>query len=124
MTVFQRLQEVTRGLLLPGFVIPLGFLLVLFLVSDAVGVVAGNIIFGLTIVMSIAWAVAAGWGRQMRAASPLNELIFGSGSRFARDVSEGSARSELHLSARLLVILTGIVFWGWIVLLVELALFA
>lgn len=124
MTGFQRFQKVTQGLLIPGFVIPLGCLFVLFLVSDAVGVVAGNVIFGLTIVMSVAWVVAAGWGRQMRAASPLNELIFGSGSRFARDVSEGSPKSELHLSAQLLVILTGIVFWGWIVLLVELAFFA
>ena len=123
MTGLHRFQRASRKLLVPGVVVPVVCLLAIFLVSEATGIVAGNVVFVLTIVTSVLWVVVAGWGRRMRAASPLNELAFGSGSRYARDVGSGSPESELGLPVRLLVVLSGIVLWGWVVLLVDLLVF-
>lgn len=115
-------RDVHFGIPLFGLIIPPICLAGLYLVSEASGFVFGNIIFGLTIVMSVLWAIVAGWGRKMRAASPLNELLFRSGSRFAQDGRPDSVDSGFSLQTQLLTVLTGIVLWGWIFLLVELVL--
>lgn len=112
----------SEGLLF-GLALPFLALGGLYLGSLAAGVVFGNVIFVLTIVMGVLWFVAVGWGRQTVAANPINEVLFGSGSRFVRERGTDSTDSGLPFGTRALVVLTGAVLWGWLFLLVEYAAF-
>jgi len=114
-------QRVPLEIPLFGLVVPGVCLAALYVGAEAVGLVFGNVIFALTILVSGVWILVAGWGRQMRAASPLNEYLFRSGSRFATDDNSDAVESRASLQTRVLVVLTGIVLWGWLLLLVELA---
>ena len=114
-----RLGEVLRF----GLALPFLALGVLYLGSVALGVVFGNVIFVLTIVMGGLWFVAVGWGRQTMAANPINEVLFGSGSRFTRERADDSNDPGLPVGTRILVVLTATVLWGWLFLVVEYAAF-
>lgn len=109
--------------LLFGLALPFLALGGLYLGSLAAGVVFGNVIFVLTIVMGVLWFVAVGWGRRTVAANPINEVLFGSGSRFAGERGADADDSGLPFGTRVLVVLTGTVLWGWLFLLVEYAAF-
>lgn len=106
-----------------GLALPFLALGGLYLGSVALDVVFGNVIFVLTIVMGGLWFVAVGWGRQTMAANPINEVLFGSGSRFTREQGTDADDSGLPFGTRVLVVLTGTVMWGWLILLVEYAAF-
>lgn len=112
----------SEGLLF-GLALPFLALGGLYLGSLAAGVVFGNVIFVLTIVMGALWFLAVGWGRRMVAAAPINEVLFGSGSRFSREQGADADDSRLPFGTRVLVVLTGTVLWGWLFLLVEYAAF-
>lgn len=116
-------RELLSEVLLFGLALPLVALGVLYLGSVALDVVFGNVIFVLTIVMGGFWFVAAGWGRRMVAANPINEVLFGSGSRFTRDRGTDADDAGLPFGTRVLVVLTGTVLWGWLILVTEYAAF-
>lgn len=118
----QRIPDIPRDVPLFGILVPALCLGIIFVGSEVVGLTFGNIIFGLTVLMAVPWIIVAGWGRQLRAASPMNELLFRSGSRFAQDGRTDAVEYQLPLLSRILVVFTGIVLWGWVIVLIQLAL--
>lgn len=112
-------ELLVKAVVVFGVVIPLALLAGLYYGSRAAGFEFGNVVFGLTGATTLAWLLFAGWGRRMDAARPTGELLRSSATDYGKEVARGTY-ARLPLPARALVVLTGTVVLGWVVLLVTL----
>lgn len=114
-----RTIAIARAVVVFGIGIPAVLLAVLYGGSQAAGIDFGNVVFVLSGVTVLAWVVFAGWGRRMDAARPGGELLRLSATDYGKEVARGTY-AHLPEPARLLVVLTGAVVLGWILLLATL----
>lgn len=114
-----RSLRIVRAVAVFGVVLPVVVLGVLYLGVRALGLVFGDVVFALTILTMGAWVIFAGWGRRMDAARPSGELFRSSATDYGSEVSRGRF-AHIPLPARLVVLLTGTVALGWIVIMAAL----
>lgn len=89
--------------------------------STLVGFEFGNTVFGLTVVVVLAWIVMTGSesGGLRRAAASRGGSLFGMDERYAEEVAEGRIRRYSDPGLVLVVLLATVVL-GWLVLILSL----
>lgn len=89
--------------------------------SALVGFEFGNTVFGLTVVVVLAWIVMTGSesGGLRRAAASRGGSLFGMDERYAEEVAEGRIRRYSDPGLVLVVLLATVVL-GWLVLILSL----
>jgi len=109
-----RIRPFVRPIALFGVAVPVLVLAALYVAAGAVTVAFGDFVFGLTVVAALAWTLVGISGRRLAAARPDGELHRGSASDYGREVAAGSY-ARLSAPIRLLLVLTGTVALGWVV---------
>lgn len=99
-----------------GVVFPVLSLGLIYGFSLVAGVNFGNLIFGLSILTTGGWIVVGVWGGRLDAARPSGELFRLSATAYGSEINS-SENPRIALPARVLIVLTATVVFGWAILL-------